>query len=297
MGTMKRRFTRCHFARWTAAAAAFIAVSLAPAAVAQAANTLLLTKNNSYMGTVTSSPAGINCGTACSSDTADFAPGTQVTLTASAATNYTFDHWTGDCSGESTTCTLTMDANKWANAVFDCKDRLIGHTIQDFPPTPFTKDTYAAEGSPSMNFGSNNSVRVGANNSGDRWYSYVKGPLPAVPQGCTAYLADLVFPNASSGPTGAVALAINPVSSGWAEDTLNWNNRPTATGSGFTSLYGYRSGGIAASVSGYDVHDLYDGTQPNYGFVIKPNAVSAGYSWTMDSIEAGDPGGMIVAWR
>jgi uncharacterized repeat protein (TIGR02543 family) len=294
---MEGKRTRARFIKWAIAFAVFAGMSLAPMAVAQASYTLLSTKNNSYMGTVTSSPAGINCGTACSSDSADFASGTPVTLSASAATNYTFDHWTGDCSGTSATCNLTMSANKWANAVFDCKDRLIGHSILDFAPTPFTKDTYAAEGSPSSNFGSNNNVRVGANTSGDRYYSYVKGALPPVPQGCSAYAADLVFPNASAGPNGTVGLAINPASATWGEDTLTWNNRPTATGTGFTSLYGYQTTGIAAAVAEADVEDLYDGTQTNYGFVIKPDNVQAGYSWAMDSLEAGNPGGMIVAWK
>ena len=37
------------------------------------------------MSTVTSSPAGINCGTACTTQNASFPSGTSVTLTAAAA--------------------------------------------------------------------------------------------------------------------------------------------------------------------------------------------------------------------
>jgi hypothetical protein len=38
--------------------------------------------------------------------------GTQVTVTASAAPGYKFDHWSGDVSGTSETITLSMDSDK-----------------------------------------------------------------------------------------------------------------------------------------------------------------------------------------
>jgi hypothetical protein len=69
--------------------------------------TLSLTKSS--MGTVTSSPAGINCASSCTSQSADFGPNASVTLTASGRTpligSYT---WGGDCSGSETTCVVTM---------------------------------------------------------------------------------------------------------------------------------------------------------------------------------------------
>jgi hypothetical protein len=69
--------------------------------------TLSLTKSS--MGSVTSSPAGIDCGTNCTAQSADFGPNVEVTLTASGRTpligSYT---WGGDCSGSSTTCVVTM---------------------------------------------------------------------------------------------------------------------------------------------------------------------------------------------
>jgi uncharacterized repeat protein (TIGR02543 family) len=69
-------------------------------------------------GNVTSSPAGINCGSGGSTCSASFS-GT-VTLTATPSTGYTFAGWTGDCSscGTSTTCTITMNANKTCSANF-----------------------------------------------------------------------------------------------------------------------------------------------------------------------------------
>lgn len=65
-------------------------------------------------GTVTSTPAGINCPTTCS---ATFAQGTQVTLTASPASSYSFSGWSGGCSGSSA-CTITLNANTTIAANF-----------------------------------------------------------------------------------------------------------------------------------------------------------------------------------
>jgi uncharacterized repeat protein (TIGR01451 family) len=65
-------------------------------------------------GTVTSDLGGINCPGLCSTS---LAMGTSVSLTATAASGFTFSGWSGACSG-SDVCTLTMDANRNATATF-----------------------------------------------------------------------------------------------------------------------------------------------------------------------------------
>jgi hypothetical protein len=65
-------------------------------------------------GTVTSSPAGINCGSQCS---ALLSPGQQVTLSAAAAPGSEFTGWSGACSGTGT-CQVTMDEARQVIASF-----------------------------------------------------------------------------------------------------------------------------------------------------------------------------------
>ncbi len=66
-------------------------------------------------GTVTSTPAGINCGTDCEER---YGSGTQVTLNASPAQGWQFSGWSGDCSGTNQQIQVTMNANKTCTATF-----------------------------------------------------------------------------------------------------------------------------------------------------------------------------------
>lgn len=70
------------------------------------------------VGTVTSDPAGIDCGVECS---AGFDSGEQVTLTAAPAEGSVFQGWGGACAaaGMSTECELTLSAARAVTARFD----------------------------------------------------------------------------------------------------------------------------------------------------------------------------------
>jgi hypothetical protein len=74
-----------------------------------------VTRSGTGVGTVTSSPAGISCGSSC---TADFLTNTAITLTAAPDTGYSFTGWSGACSG-SGSCALTANADISVTATFD----------------------------------------------------------------------------------------------------------------------------------------------------------------------------------
>ncbi len=76
---------------------------------------LMVSKSGSGAGTVTSSPAGIDCGADCSESLVD---GSSVTLTAKPTTGSSFAGWSGSgCSGTST-CTVIMSEARAVDAKF-----------------------------------------------------------------------------------------------------------------------------------------------------------------------------------
>ena len=78
--------------------------------------TLTVSKAGNGSGTVTSNPAGINCGSGAGC-LAKFTSGAAVTLTATAAKGYVFSGWSGACTGTGS-CRVTMNAAKTVTASF-----------------------------------------------------------------------------------------------------------------------------------------------------------------------------------
>ena len=82
-----------------------------------ATTTYTLSVARSGLGTVSSSPTGISCGTKCSKA---FLVGTSVKLTAKPAKNHKFVGWSGGvCAGTALTCTVPMLGNRNVQAVFN----------------------------------------------------------------------------------------------------------------------------------------------------------------------------------
>jgi hypothetical protein len=75
----------------------------------------LLAVSRSGLGTVISVPPGISCGDDC---TEAYLPGTVVTLHPQPESGYVFAYWTGGCSGETATCSVTMDEDRVVQAFF-----------------------------------------------------------------------------------------------------------------------------------------------------------------------------------
>jgi V8-like Glu-specific endopeptidase len=76
--------------------------------------TLSVTKAGAGVGTVSSSPGGINCGPTCS---ASFPGGTAVTLNAAPAAGSLFAGWSGDCTGTGS-CIVAMSSARNVGATF-----------------------------------------------------------------------------------------------------------------------------------------------------------------------------------
>ncbi|MCG6552866.1 MAG: hypothetical protein L7F77_11095 [Candidatus Magnetominusculus sp. LBB02] len=82
-------------------------------------NTLTVAKYGTGSGTLTSSPAGITCGSTCSSP---FTSGTSVTLTATCDSGSTVASWSGCATSSGNTCTVSMNAVKNVTATFAVSD-------------------------------------------------------------------------------------------------------------------------------------------------------------------------------
>jgi hypothetical protein len=87
-----------------------------------------LTLNKSGLGTIVSTPAGISCGTACSSASFDFARGVTIKLTPTPPVGWNFDGFSGDCSG--LICSLNASApTAMVDASFSIQHRRLAVTV------------------------------------------------------------------------------------------------------------------------------------------------------------------------
>lgn len=87
-------------------------------------------------GVVTSSVGNISCGeTATPVCSADFAPGTMVTLTAVPQSGHTFTGWSGLCSGTTQATTVTLAASGTCTATFGTQNFALSLAISGGPGT------------------------------------------------------------------------------------------------------------------------------------------------------------------
>lgn len=92
---------------------------------------LTVWKSGTGDGTVTSDPAGIECGAYC---VEDFVDGAVVTLTASASDGSEFVGWSGNCSGQEKTCEVVMGSARLVMAEFHFETQVSGpHVVSTVP--------------------------------------------------------------------------------------------------------------------------------------------------------------------
>jgi hypothetical protein len=100
---------------------------------------LTISKTGAGVGTVTSTPAGIDCGPTCM---AAFGAPEVVTLVATPSAESRFAGWSGDCAGTAPTCTTTIDAARTVVAAFAPLDATppVVTVPADLTATASTKD-------------------------------------------------------------------------------------------------------------------------------------------------------------
>jgi len=110
------------------------------ATFAEITHQLSVTKSGTGSGTVTSSPAGIDCGSDCDES---FAQGTEVTLTATPAPGSLFTGWSDACSGNAPTCQVGLDQAREVTAEFMVEPPPIP-PLPPFPASPELKVSFSS---------------------------------------------------------------------------------------------------------------------------------------------------------
>ncbi|MEJ7893689.1 MAG: Calx-beta domain-containing protein, partial [Solirubrobacteraceae bacterium] len=136
---------------------------------------LTVSRSGSGQGTVTSSPAGINCGSDC---TETYTLDRQVTLTPTPSGGGQFSGWTGDCTGTGT-CTVTMDRARFVGASFAAAATPPSASIDDVTVTEGNSGTVNASFTVTLAFASGSPVTVDYATADDS----AKAPEDYEPQG------------------------------------------------------------------------------------------------------------------
>lgn len=195
------------------------------------AKVLTVTKLGTGSGTVTSAPAGVNCGADC---TGEYAVGTVVALTPTADAVSVFTGWSGACTGTGA-CNVTMDANKVVRATFKPKvDLVAGMTESADPAQVGANLTYNVT---VRNLGPGNATAVTVTDTLPAALTFVSATpsqgtcstsgtptkvtcsLGTLNNGASATIALVVVPNAAGSVTNAATVSSSAVS-----DTVSTNN-------------------------------------------------------------------------
>jgi PKD repeat protein len=213
---------------------------------------LTVSKAGSGSGQVSSSPAGISCGSGCQ---ASFDPGTVVTLTATPGAGSVFAGWSGDCSGTGS-CQVTISQARSVTATFapnlpprasftltctglNCTFDGGGSSDPDDPIASFA-----------WNFGDGSSPLTITSAS----------PVPHTYPKAGSYTVTLTVTD-NAGATGTTSKAFNPISvsargyrqNGAQKVGLAWNG---ASGTAFDV---YRNGSKVASLQAFSYTDTVTG--------------------------------------
>ena len=232
-------------------------------------------------GTITSSPAGIDCGSTCS---ASFTSGTAVTLTATPTGNSSFGGWSGACNGTGP-CSLTLTVNAAVTATFNLPGGIasLNHIVflaqenRSFDEHfGALRDYWAKNGYPDRSF---DGLPQFNPTSGA---APLRGAVPSNP-GCDPNSpppADCVFdPNNPVTSFHFLTQCTENPSPSWNESHVVWNfndqvGRYPATLNAFVWTAGHDSRGIQPpflDTNGIRAMGYYDGGDLNYYYFMASN--------------------------
>ena len=234
---------------------------------------LTVTPAGAGTGTVTSSPAGINCPGTCS---ANFNSGAQVTLTATAGQTFVFAGWSGPCDGTGT-CTFTINSATTATATFGATLQSVNHIIFMMQENR-SLDHY---------FGKLHEYWLANGFADQPWdglpqFNNPAGAAAAIP-GCDPALSEPFPPNdcvvSANSPMVAsfhmISQCIENPSPSWNESHVDWNLHaplsatPTMDGMVKTAAHDARtSNPLMSDINGIRAMSYYDQTDlPYYYFM------------------------------
>jgi hypothetical protein len=213
-----------------------------------------LTATTSGSGTLNTSPAGINsCSGACS---ATFASGTLVSLMASPASGWSFLGWGGACTGASTTCNLTLNADASVSAAFNPRLSVTASGPGSVGSAPAGISCSGATCSSFFTY--NGPVTLTATPSaGAVFLGWSGGPCSGTSTSCTVVMSDVQTTTASFGYPLAVTIVGNGSVAGTSINcpavTCGANFTPgtmvtlTPTGTAHSSFFSWTGGGCSGT--------------------------------------------------
>lgn len=162
-------------------------------------------------GLVTSSPSGIVCGSDC---TESYPDGSTVTLIATPSEGSFFEGWSGDCTGEDTSCTVTVDGAKSVIATFNPAAESDLSLTQGDAPDPVTLGDDLTYTTTITNHGPDEATGVTVSNTLPEGVAFVSAT--ASQGGCTEEGSTVTcdLGTLANGTTAAVTLVVTPMAEG-----------------------------------------------------------------------------------
>jgi Matrixin/Divergent InlB B-repeat domain len=239
-----------------------------------AAVTLSVARAGAGTGVVTSTPAGIACGSEC---TESYAPGTSVTLTAAPDAGSTFGGWSGGGCAGAGTCSVTLAAATSITATFNTSALTVafaapaanatvnGTTTVTLNATGGTGYTYrlAVDGA-TVYSGTGASYAWNTSGLTNAVHTLTATVTDSLGRSATASESVTVANAAAPAPTGALSVAITQPTAGttvkgtaWA---VVWLTGATGTSNTITLTLGGRTVGSATSATAGPISLPYDST-------------------------------------